>query len=194
MDLSDEELVELSQQGSRSAFATLVERHKTAVFSMACRIIGKREDAEEAAQDAFIRAYRALDQFRRDSKFSTWLYRIAMNVCLTKAKQTRFDATSIEASMEEDEESVPLQLPDRGESPDRLVERNEFRERVHALIASLSPKYSAVLMLYHIQDCSYEEISEILNLPIGTVKAHLFRAREALKRRALEALEPQELQ
>lgn len=193
MDLSDEELVELSQQGSRPAFATLVERHKTAVFSMAHRIIGNREDAEEAAQDTFIRAYRALDQFRRDSKFSTWLYRIAMNVCLTKMRQTRLDVTSIDASMDE-EESTPLQLPDPGENPDRLVERTEFQERVRALIASLSPKYSAVLMLYHIHELSYEEISETLDLPIGTVKAHLFRARDALKRLALNAFKPQELQ
>lgn len=194
MDLSDEELVELSQQGSRSAFATLVERHKTAVFSMAHRIIGNREDAEEAAQDAFIRTYRALDQFRRDSKFSTWLYRIAMNVCLTKARQMRLDVTSIDASTDEEEENIPLQLPDRGESPDRLIERNEFQERVRALISSLSPKYSAVLMLYHIHELSYEEISANLDLPIGTVKAHLFRAREALKRLALKTFEPQELQ
>ena len=193
MDLSDEELVELAQEGSRPAFASLIERHKAAVFSMALRIVGNREDAEEAAQDTFVRAFRALERFRRDAKFSTWLYRIAMNVCLTKARQSRLDVTSIDASMDEDDDSVPLQIPDQGDNPDQLVERSEFRERIRALIASLPPRYSAVLTLYHIQNLSYEEISQTLDLPIGTVKAHLFRARNALKKLALTAFEPQEL-
>lgn len=193
MDLSDEELVGLAQEGSRAAFASLVERHKAAVFSMACRVIGNREDAEEAAQDAFVRAFRALDRFRGDSRFSTWLYRIAMNVCLTKARQSRLDVASIDASMDGEEDSAPLQIPDQNDTPDERVERSEFKERVRRLIASLPPKYSAVLTLYHIQDLSYEEISQTLDLPIGTVKAHLFRARNALKRLALSSLEPQEL-
>ena len=101
--------------------------------------------------------------------------------------------TSIDASMEDEEDSAPLQIPDHGDNPDRLVERSEFKDRARDLIASLPPKYSAVLTLYHIQDLSYEEISQSLDLPIGTVKAHLFRARNALKKLAISAFEPQEL-
>jgi RNA polymerase sigma factor (sigma-70 family) len=193
MDLSDEELVELAQEGSRPAFASLIERHKGSIFSMALRVVGNREDAEEAAQDAFVRAFRALSKFRRDAKFGTWLYRIAMNVCLTKARQSRLDVTSIDASAEDDVDSAPLQIPDHGDNPDRLVERSEFKDRVQNMIASLPPKYSAVLTMYHMQDLSYEEMSETLDLPIGTVKAHLFRARGALKKLAITAFEPQEL-
>jgi RNA polymerase sigma-70 factor (ECF subfamily) len=193
MDLSDEELIELAQEGSRSAFASIIERHTAAVFRMALRVVGNREDAEEASQDAFVRAFRALDKFRRDAKFSTWLYRITMNVCLTKARQSRPDVTSIDASMDDEDDSAPLQIPDQGDNPDQLVERSEFQQRVRDLIASLPPKSSAVLTLYHIQNLSYEEISEALELPIGTVKAHLFRARNALKKTALTAFEPQEL-
>jgi RNA polymerase sigma-70 factor (ECF subfamily) len=193
MELSDEELVELAQEGSRAAFASLIDRHKAAVFGMALRVIGNREDAEEAAQDTFIRAFRALDNFRRDAKFSTWLYRIAMNVCLTKARQSRLDVTSIDESMEEEDDSAPLQIADRAEDPEQVVERTDFQERVRSLIASLPPKYSAVLTMYHMHDLSYEEISEALDLPIGTVKAHLFRARNALKKLALSAFEPHEL-
>lgn len=193
MDLSDEELVELAQEGSRPAFASLIARHKAAVFSMALRIVGNREDAEEAAQDAFVRAFRALDRFRQDAKFSTWLYRITTNVCLTKARQSRLDVTSIDASMDDDNDSAPLQIPDQDDNPDELIERSEFKNRVRALISALPPKYSAALTLYHIQDLSYEEISQTLDLPIGTVKAHLFRARNALKKLALTAFEPQEL-
>ncbi len=184
MDLSDEELVDLAQEGSLPAFASLIERHKAAVFSMALRVIGNREDAEEAAQDAFVRAFRALDTFRRDAKFSTWLYRIAMNVCLTKARQSRLEVISIEDSMEDDG-STPLQIPDQADRPDQIVERTEFNDRVRELIAALPPNYSAVLTLYHIQDLSYEEISQTLDLPLGTVKAQLFRARDALKKLAV---------
>jgi RNA polymerase sigma-70 factor (ECF subfamily) len=193
MDLSDEELVSLVQQGSRSAFATLVDRHKTTIFSMALRVTGNREDAEEAAQDAFVRVFRSIDRFRGDSKFSTWLYRIAMNVCLTKARQSRPEVSSIDESMEEDSEGAPLQIPDRADNPEVMIERDEFRERVRQLVAQLPPKYSAVLVMYHMQNFSYEEISSALDLPIGTVKAHLFRARNALKKLALSNLEPQEM-
>jgi len=184
MDLSDEELVDLAQEGSLPAFASLIERHKAAVFSMALRVIGNREDAEEAAQDAFVRAFRALDTFRRDAKFCTWLYRISMNVCLTKARQSRLEVISIEDSMEDDG-STPLQIPDQADRPDQIVERTEFNDRVRELIAALPPNYSAVLTLYHIQDLSYEEISQTLDLPLGTVKAQLFRARDALKKLAV---------
>ncbi len=194
MDLSDEELVELAQEGSRPAFASLIERHKGTIFGMALRVVGNREDAEEAAQDAFVRAFRALSKFRRDAKFGTWLYRIAMNVCLTKARQSRLDVTSIDASMEDNDDSAPLQIQDHSGNPDSLVEKSEFKDRVRDLISSLPPKYSAVLTMYHMQDLSYEEMSQTLDLPIGTVKAHLFRARGALKKLAVAAFEPQELQ
>ena len=190
MDLSDEELVELAQQGSRPAFASIIDRHKTSVFNLALRIVGNREDAEEAAQDAFVRAFRALDNFRRDAKFSTWLYRIAANVSLTKARQSRLDVTSIDATMD-DEDSAPLQIPDRALKPDEHIEQSEFQERVRSMIAELPPKYSAVITMYHIQSLSYEEMAESLELPIGTVKAHLFRARNALKKLALNVMEPE---
>ena len=189
MDLSDEELVELAQQGSRPAFASIIDRHKTSVFNMALRIVGNREDAEEAAQDAFVRAFRALNNFRQDAKFSTWLYRIAVNVSLTKARQSRLDVTSIDATTDE-EDNTPLQIPDRALKPDEEYEQSVYQKRVHAMIADLPPKYSAVIMMYHIQSLSYEEISEALDLPIGTVKAHLFRARNALKKLAMNTTGP----
>ncbi len=189
MDLSDEELVELAQQGSRPAFASIIDRHRASVFNMALRIVGNREDAEEAAQDAFIRAFRALASFRQDAKFSTWLYRIAVNVSLTKARQSQLDVTSIDATMD-DEDSAPLQIPDRALKPDEHIEQSQFQEQVRTMIAELPPKYSAVITMYHIQSLSYDEIAETLDLPIGTVKAHLFRARNALKKLVMNVMEP----
>lgn len=194
MELSDEELVELTQQGSRAAFASLIDRHKTAVYNMAFRVVGKQEDAEEVAQDAFVRAFRALGSFRQDAKFSTWLYRITMNAALTKARKGRLDVVSIDASLDEDEDTAPLQIADTMDNPEEHFSRKDFQDRVRALISALPPKYSAVLTMYHMQDLSYEEISESLELPIGTVKAHLFRARNALKKLAIGAFDPEELQ
>ncbi len=194
MELSDEELVKLTQQGSRAAYASLIDRHKTTVYNMAFRVVGKQEDAEEIAQDAFVRAFRALASFRQDAKFSTWLYRITMNVALTKARKSRVDVVSIDASLDEDEDTAPLQIADTMDNPEEQFSRKDFQDRVRALISALPPKYSAVLTMYHMQDLSYEEISESLELPIGTVKAHLFRARNALKKLAIGAFDPEELQ
>ncbi len=179
MDLSDEELVELAQQGSRPAFASIINRHRASVFNMALRIVGNREDAEEAAQDAFIRAFRALASFRQEAKFSTWLYRIAVNVSLTKARQSRLDVTSIDATMD-DEDSAPLQIPDRALKPDEHIEQSQFQEQVRTMIAGLPPKYSAVITMYHIQSLSYDEIADICGLTKSHVGVILKRAKASV--------------
>ena len=183
MDLSDEELVARARDGDRSAFARLVDRHSISVFNLTLRIVGNREDAEEAAQDAFVRAYRNLGRFRGDARFSTWLYRIAVNVSLSSARRSRRDLSTTSLSGSEDEEEgLPLQLPDPSANPAERFEQGEFREQVRNMVAALPPIYSAVISMYHIQSLTYDEIAESLELPIGTVKARLFRARAALRK------------
>ncbi len=194
MDLSDEELVARARDGDRSAFARLVDRHSVSVFNLTLRIVGNREDAEEAAQDVFVRAYRNLGRFRGDARFSTWLYRIAVNVSLSSARRSRRDLSTTSLSGSEDEEEgLPVQLPDPSANPEERFEQAEFREQVRNMVAALPPIYSAVISMYHIQSRSYDEIAEALELPIGTVKARLFRARAALRKLIFRSVEPDTL-
>lgn len=194
MDLSDEELVARARKGDRPAFAHLVDRHRVSVFNLTLRIVGNREDAEEAAQDVFVRAYRSLDRFRGDARFATWLYRIAVNVSLSSARRSRRDLSTTSLSEpEDDDDGLPFQIPDTSANPAERFEQAEFREQVRNLVSALPPIYSAVIAMYHIQSLSYDEISEALELPIGTVKARLFRARAALRTLAGRSMEPDSL-
>ncbi len=191
MDLSDEELVARARKGDRPAFAHLVDRHRVSVFNLTFRIVGNREDAEEAAQDVFVRAYRSLDRFRGDARFATWLYRIAVNVSLSSARRSRRDLSTSSLSEPEDgDDGLPMQIPDTSANPAERFEQAEFREQVRSLVSALPPIYSAVISMYHIQSLSYDEISEALELPIGTVKARLFRARAALRNLVSRSMEP----
>lgn len=190
MDLSDEELVARARKGDRPAFAHLVDRHRVSVFNLTFRIVGNREDAEEAAQDVFVRAYRSLDRFRGDARFATWLYRIAVNVSLSSARRSRRDLSTSSLSEPEDgDDGLPMQIPDTSANPAERFEQAEFREQVRSLVSALPPIYSAVISMYHIQSLSYDEISEALELPIGTVKARLFRARAALRNLVSRSME-----
>ncbi len=194
MDLSDEKLVARAREGDRSAFARLVERHSVSVYNLTLRIVGNREDAEEAAQDVFVRAYRSLDRFRGDSRFSTWLYRIAVNVSLSSARRSRRDLSTTSLSEpEDDEDGLPMQLPDPSTDPAERFEQAEFRDQVRNMVAALPPIYSAVISMYHMQSLSYDEIAEALKLPIGTVKARLFRARVALRKLIYRSIDPDTL-
>lgn len=194
MDLSDEELVARARKGDRPAFAHLVDRHRVSVFNLTFRIVGNREDAEEAAQDVFVRAYRSLDRFRGDARFATWLYRIAVNVSLSSARRSRRDLSTSSLSEPEDgDDGLPMQIPDTSANPAERFEQAEFREQVRSLVSALPPIYSAVISMYHIQSLSYDEISEALELPIGTVKARLFRARAALRNLVSRSMEPDSL-
>ncbi len=194
MDLSDEELVARARKGDRPAFAQLVDRHRVSVFNLTLRIVGNREDAEEAAQDVFVRAFRSLDRFRGDARFATWLYRIAVNVSLSSARRSRRDlSTSSLSEPEDDDDGLPMQIPDTSANPAERFEQAEYREQVRNLVSALPPIYSAVISMYHIQSLSYDEISEALELPIGTVKARLFRARAALRNLVSRSMEPDSL-
>lgn len=193
MDLSDEELVARAREGDRTAFARLVERHSVSVFNLTLRMVGNREDAEEAAQDVFVRAFRSLDRFRGDSRFSTWLYRIAVNVSLSTTRRSRRDLTTTSLSESEDDDGLPMQLPDPSADPAERFEQAEFKDQVRNMVAALPPIYSAVISMYHMQSLSYDEIAEALELPIGTVKARLFRARAALRKLIYRSIEPDTL-
>jgi len=174
-------LVEHCLGGDKNSYAQLVERHKRMVFNVAYRILGNREDAEDAAQEAFLRAYLALPRFRKKSKFSTWLYSIVSNVCITKKRKRDKYANFIEASTKSE-----FQTENSSNNPGDILEEREFADRVQQLVASLPAKYSVVITLRYFREFSYDEIAETLGLPVGTVKAHLFRAKRMLKELAVK--------
>lgn len=179
-DLDDLELVARVLAGDTDAYAALVDRHRDLVYTVALRIAGNETDAEDIAQEAFVRAYKALGAFRGDSKFSSWLYRITVNRALGHIKR-RMRAPFVEADADDLRETGRAAAP-TGESPLEALLDEEFRLRVRQAIAELPPRYRAVVTLYHLEERSYKEAAAILGLPIGTVKTHLHRARAMLRK------------
>ena len=160
----------------------LVQRHHNLVYNTAYRMLGDTGSAEDATQMAFIRAYRSLSRFRGKSAFSTWLYRIVSNVCLDALRRRKGDAVGLEVSYDgDDEEAQERPLPDESAEPAANAERSELQRIVHHAISQLPEDYRMVLVLYDITGFSYEEIAGILQIPLGTVKSRLNRARLALR-------------
>jgi RNA polymerase sigma-70 factor, ECF subfamily len=148
-------------------------------MSLAMRLLRNREEAEEAVQDAFVRAYNALERFEKRSSFSTWLYRIVYNVCST-ALVKRGESLE-QVSVEKNDEGYDNDIPDLGEIPDSLVEGEELKQNVVDAMNELPPIYSGIATMFYLDDLSYEEIVKITGSPLGTVKARLFRARVMLR-------------
>jgi RNA polymerase sigma-70 factor (ECF subfamily) len=183
---TDNELIAQVRAGNQQAFAELIDRYKARVFHTTLRILSNHEDAEEAAQDTFLRAYRGLENFREESTFSTWIYRICVNTCLNFLEsRKRFKAQKIEIT------------PDRElpyiESPEFDFAEDDLRKRILAVIETLPAKYRTVLVLFHIQHLAYQEIVEIMQIPMSSVKTHLFRARAMLRERLLDKIPHEEL-
>jgi RNA polymerase sigma-70 factor (ECF subfamily) len=177
----DGTLARRAQRGDQEAFAILVTRHQRYVYNLAYRLLRDPQEAEDLAQEAFLRAWRGMDGFRGDSKFTTWLYRIVTNLCYNRLPKLR---RQLEETDAEGLEAYPSpSAPD----PPALVEAAERRAFLHRQIASLPEKYRLVITLFYLQELSYEEIAGVLDLPLGTVKTHLFRARERLQRQIGQA-------
>jgi RNA polymerase sigma-70 factor (ECF subfamily) len=173
----DQTLIDGIRKGETRRFAALVDRHKDRSLTLALRLVGNRAEAEELVQDAFLRAYRSLDQFRGDARFSTWFYRILYNLCMTRVTRRKPAPEPLDGL---DERLVDAQPGEAG-----ALERLEEAE-VHAMLADgiqeLPERYRTVVTLFYVQEMSLEEVAEVLSLPAGTVKTHLFRARAQLKR------------
>ena len=182
MKLSDSEILEQIQSGKKLLYSQIVEKYKEQAMTLALRVLKNREDAEEAIQDAFIRAYNALDKFERRSKFSTWLYRIVYNVCLShlSKKNRNIDFVREDDNVDTSEEIYPII------STGNEYEKNELIALIQTTIEELPEKYGIMLSLFYFQELSYEEICDVTRLPLGTVKTHLFRARSLLLKRLAE--------
>ncbi|HKQ19373.1 MAG TPA: RNA polymerase sigma factor, partial [Candidatus Eisenbacteria bacterium] len=168
-------LIRRSAGGDAAAFRILVDRHRDRAYGLALRIVRSESDAEEVAQDAFVRAWRAIGEFRGDAAFSTWLYRIVWRRAVDRAAvlKTRLDR---EVALEPETEIADI-------APAANAERGPDPERFERMIASLSEAQRAVVTLFYSEDRSVTEVAQALEMPEGTVKTHLSRARAALRRR-----------
>ncbi len=182
MSPEEKDIIERCRRGDLGAFNELVRRYEKQVYNFAYRLTNNYDDASDVAQDAFVRVYNAIGTFRGDASFSTWLFRITTNVFLDERKRARAHPhSSLDEYMELDESSVARQIEDPGPTPEALTEEAERNKILQKAIASLPEYQRAMVVLYHAQQKSYEEIAEIMGLPIGTVKSRLNRARLALK-------------
>jgi RNA polymerase sigma-70 factor (ECF subfamily) len=175
-------LIERCKTGDLAAFNELVKKYEKQVYNFAYRLTGNYDDANDIAQDAFLRVYNAIGGFRGDASFTTWLFRITTNVFLDDRKRARAHPhSSLDEYMDLEESSVARQVEDPSPTPQAMIEEQERGQILESAIRSLPEYQRAMVVLYHTQQKSYEEIAEIMDLPIGTVKSRLNRARLALK-------------
>lgn len=176
-DLREQKWIVAAREGDQGAFEELVRLYEKRVLALTQRMCKNPEDAAEAAQEAFFAAWRGLKNFRGDSSFSTWIYRLASNACvdLLRREGKRQAAVSL------DDEELNLDLPSPLPSPQEEAERQELRERIEAGLQALPPEYRAALVLREIQQLRYDEIGQVLNVDIGTVKSRINRGRKKLR-------------
>lgn len=183
-DCDDPELITEACHGSQPAFRRLVECNQDQLFASMMRMLGCREDAEEAVQEAFVRAFTRIDQFNRESKFSTWLYRIAFNSAISDARKKR-----PRVSLDQRFDEIGIEVADMsGEAVDGRLLRQEQIELVHRALDKLSNDHRAILVLREMDDLAYEEIGGVLAISVGTVRSRLSRARSQL-REVIEAIQ-----
>lgn len=176
-------IIELCLRGKTQYFSRLIDNYKHMIYNVAYRMSNNSQEAEDIAQETFLRAFQSLAHFNPAYKFSTWLYQIALNITRDRLKKREIHPYSLDAPIESEEaESSPLEPADFTHNPEQIITQREEAELIQKAINSLPLKYREVIILRHIQDLSYIEISHILKLPESTVKIRLFRAREQLKK------------
>jgi RNA polymerase sigma-70 factor (ECF subfamily) len=186
---TDEALMDRAQTGDVRAFAELVLRYQMPMFNLAYRMLRDRHEAEDVAQETFLHLFRAIERFHAGERFSPWLYRIAMNLCLDKLRRYRGAVVSLDAPVDAAGD-LYRQVPDAAPGPAELVELGELKGNVQEAVDELPDHYRVVVILRHLHDLTYDEIARTLEMPIGTVKTRLFRAREMLRQRLSETVGP----
>ena len=172
----DIELIRRFEHGSRSAFEELVRKYQDKIFNVCCYMLHDRDNAQDAAQEVFLKAYSRLKDFRRDCALYSWLYRIAVNTCLDQKRKSPDAADSFEPTPSVED------LPTSGPSPEQLYQSKETGQAIQAALQKLPDILRAAIVLKEIEGLSYEEIADSLDTSIGTVKSRISRAREELRR------------
>ncbi len=183
--LTDQEIVRLALDGKEAAYRELLRRYQRPVFSLIYRMVRDRELAEDLAQECFVKALNALHSYRPEFKFSSWIFKIANNAAIDYLRRRKLETLSLEGAPDardaEEAQATALNLPHPGESPLEELEAHELGSAIERAIGQLRPEYRACIILRHIEGRPYEEIAEILELPLGTVKTYIHRARAQLK-------------
>ncbi|WP_442603252.1 RNA polymerase sigma factor [Paenibacillus sp. KN14-4R] len=179
-ELTDEQLIQSIRQGHIDAYRDLVDRHKGLIFNYIYQMVGQRETAEDLAQEVFIKVFRNLSHFRGDSKFTTWIFRLTVNVVTDYRRSQKRKPLQIML------DKIKDWWRDDSLGPEGIMIKQEQQDAVHSLLAELPDKYQHILFLYHFKEMSYQEIAEITNLPIKTVETRLYRGKSLLKEKWME--------
>ena len=187
---TDQEVVEHARDGRESAYRELVRRYQRPVFSLIYRMVRDRELAEDLSQETFVKVLNAIDRYRPEFKFSSWVFKIANNAAIDHLRRKALDTLSLDggpdATTAERVEATALQIGDTTESPLDELEARELGSAIERAIGKLRPEYQTCIILRHVEGRPYDEIADILGLPLGTVKTYIHRARAELR----ELLDP----
>jgi RNA polymerase sigma-70 factor, ECF subfamily len=183
--LSDQEVVLMARAGREAAYRELIRRYERPIFALLFRMVRDRELAEDLSQETFIKALNAIESYRPEFKFSSWIFKIANNAAIDHLRRRELDTLSLDGSPHaetpEAMQATALQIGARQESPLDTVEAKELGGAIEIAIARLRPEYRSCILLRHVEGRAYEEIAEMLDLPLGTVKTYIHRARNELR-------------
>jgi RNA polymerase sigma-70 factor (ECF subfamily) len=189
--LDDRELATLAAKGRELAFRELLSRYERPVFSLIYRMVRNRALAEDLSQEAFVRAFNAIGSYKTSYKFSNWIFKIANNHTIDHLRKRKLDTVSIDGSPHaqtaEEASQSRLVVESTDETPLEYVEHKELGSQIERAVGELREEYRTVILLRHVEGYAYEEIAEIMDLPLGTVKTYLHRARNELKKRLVQA-------
>jgi RNA polymerase sigma-70 factor (ECF subfamily) len=176
-------LAKLARKGDQRAFAEIVSIYKDKLYHLAYRMTGSRQEAEDVVQETFLRVYKNLDRYDENQKFSTWIYRIATNLCIDRLRKRRaVYSLDAESSDHEGLDGYAM-LPSDDKTPESELLLSETQRLIHEAMATLPAKYKSVMVLRYLQDLSLQEISDVLNMPVTTVKTRVHRGREFLRKK-----------
>lgn len=176
----DDVLVKKAIGGDEQAYRKLVDKYERALFYHILKMVKDREQVEDLVQESFVKAFDNLNSYSTNYAFSTWLYRIATNHTIDYLRKKKLQTLSIDEPVKTKDGEMQMQLPDDSAEADRKIIREQRQEIVQNAIEDLPDKYRKVIEMRHMEEKSYQEIADVLDLPLGTVKAHIFRARELL--------------
>lgn len=183
VDTSNSDLIKKAIDGDEAAYKKLMENYRGAIYNLLYKMVRNREETEDLVQEAFMKAFRALPSFNEEYAFSTWLYKIAINNCIDHMRKKKLKTYSINKPVRAKDGEVDREFPDTSMSPDKKILSDERSNIIGIAIDELPENYRTAILLRHKEERSYEEIAQILDIPLGTVKARIFRAREMLKKK-----------
>ncbi|MBK6879053.1 MAG: sigma-70 family RNA polymerase sigma factor [Ignavibacteria bacterium] len=175
-------LIEEALKGKQASYERLMKKYYQLIHNLVYRMISRKEDVEDLTQEAFIKAFNSLHNFDKQFAFSTWLFKIATNNAIDYLRKKKLATFSIDKNFESEDNDMKFEIPDNEYKPDRLLMDEQMKIVLDQAIESLPEKYRLVIVMRHKQEKEYEEIAQELKIPLGTVKAHIFRGRELLNK------------